>query len=331
MDSKPLDVITIGDSTIDTFIKIHDATIECDINREECKICVRYGDKIPVDSIAQSVAGNAANIAAGIATIGLRCAVYTNLGDDSQGELIKKTLTAKGVIADYIQTQKGMHSNMSVILSFKGERTAFVYHQPWFYHLPKLVSSKWVYFTSISQSFVESNIIDEVAHYVDKHNSKLAFGPGTFQIEANIKRYPNTLERCELLICNLEEAKQILEIEIKEKVPVRELLDKMLSLGPKLIVLTDGEEGSYATDGNRYLKTGVFPTKLVEKTGAGDAYASAFISALIFDMPITEAMIWGTINASHVIRELGAQNGLLTRADLERNRKAVSNLRAIDL
>ena len=151
MDSKPLDVITIGDSTIDTFIKIHDATIECDINREECKICVRYGDKIPVDSIAQSVAGNAANIAAGIATIGLSCAVYTNLGDDSQGELIKKTLTAKGVIADYIQTQKGMHSNMSVILSFKGERTAFVYHQPWFYHLPKLVPSKWVYFTSISQ------------------------------------------------------------------------------------------------------------------------------------------------------------------------------------
>jgi len=331
MDNKPLDVITIGDSTIDTFIKIHDATIECDINREECKICVRYGDKIPVDSIAQSVAGNSANVAAGIATIGLRCAVYTNLGDDSQGTLIKKTLTAKGVLADYIQTQKGMHSNMSVILNFRGERTAFVYHQPWFYHLPKLAPSKWVYFTSVSQSFVESNIIDEVAHYVDKNNSKLAFGPGTFQIKANIKRYPNTLERCELLICNLEEAKQIMEIEIKEKVPVRELLDKMLSLGPKMIILTDGEEGSYATDGNNYLKVGVFPTQIVEKTGAGDAYASAFIAALIYNMPVSEAMIWGTINASHVIRELGSQNGLLTKDELERNRKAVWDLKTVAL
>ena len=220
---------------------------------------------------------------------------------------------------------------MSVILSFKGERTAFAYHQPWFYHLPKLVPSKWVYFTSISQSFVESNIIDEVAHYVDKNNSKLAFGPGTFQIKANIKRYPNTLERCELLICNLEEAKQIMEIEIKEKVPVRELLDKMLSLGPKMIILTDGEEGSYATDGNNYLKVGVFPTQIVEKTGAGDAYASAFIAALIYNMPVSEAMIWGTINASHVIRELGSQNGLLTKDELERNRKAVWDLKTVAL
>lgn len=331
MDSKSLDVITIGDSTIDTFIKIHDATVECDINHEECKICIRYGDKIPVDSIAQSVAGNAANVAAGVATIGLRCAIYTNLGDDSQGALIKKTLTAKGVIADYIQTQKKVRSNLSVILTFQGERTAFVYHQPWFYQLPKLVPSRWVYLTSLSQSFVDSNIIDEVAHYVDKNNSKLAFGPGTFQIKSNIKRYPNTLERCELLICNLEEAKLILEIEIKEKLPVRELLDKMLSLGPKSIVLTDGQEGSYASDGNSYLKVGVFPTKLVEKTGAGDAYASAFIAALIYNMPVSEAMIWGTINASHVIRELGSQNGLLTKADLERNRKAVPDLKAVSL
>ncbi|OGD98029.1 hypothetical protein A3A49_01880 [Candidatus Curtissbacteria bacterium RIFCSPLOWO2_01_FULL_38_11b] len=329
MDNIPLDVLAIGDSTIDTFIKIHDATIECDINHQECKICIRYGDKIPVDSIAQSVAGNAANVAVGVSTIGLKCAIYTNLGDDSQGALIKNTLTLKGVIADYIQIQKGAHSNLSVILTFQGERTAFVYHQPWFYSLPKLEPARWVYLTSLSQSFVDSSIIDEVAHYVDKYNSKLAFSPGTFQIKANIKRYPKTLEQCELIICNLEEAKQILEIDIKERVAAREVLDKMLSLGPKMIVVTDGEEGSYATDGNSYLKVGVFPTKLVEKTGAGDAYASAFIGALIYDMPMSEAMIWGTINASHVIRELGSQNGLLTKKDLERNRQAVSDLKAV--
>ena len=54
------DLITIGDSTIDTFIKIHEASVECDLNHEECKLCVRYGDKIPVEGIARAVAGNAA-------------------------------------------------------------------------------------------------------------------------------------------------------------------------------------------------------------------------------------------------------------------------------
>ncbi len=328
---KKFDIITIGDSTIDTFIKIHDASIECDINHEECKICVRYGDKIPVDSISQSVAGNAANVAVAVATVGLKCAIYTNLGNDSQGALIKKTLTTRGVYDEYIHTLDDKHSNLSVILTFQGERTAFVYHQPWFYHLPDLAPCSWVYFTSLSQSFTDSNIIDEVAHYIDRSGAKLAFSPGTFQIRANIKRYPKTLERCELLICNLEEAKQILEIDLVERVPVRELLDKMLALGPKLIVLTDGEEGSYATDGESYLKVGVFPTKLVEKTGAGDAYASAFIAALIYNQEIADAMVWGTINASAVIRELGAQNGLLTHEEIEIHRKVVPELVAVNL
>src|SRR3990167_10211854 len=79
------DLITVGDSTIDTFIKIHDASVECDINHEECKICLRYGSKIPVDAIAQTVAGNAANVTLGCSSLGLKCAIYTNLGGAEHG------------------------------------------------------------------------------------------------------------------------------------------------------------------------------------------------------------------------------------------------------
>ena len=64
--NNTFDLITIGDSTIDTFIKIHDATVECDINKKNCKICIKYGDKIPVDSISHSAAGNALNVAVGV-------------------------------------------------------------------------------------------------------------------------------------------------------------------------------------------------------------------------------------------------------------------------
>src|SRR3990167_5608677 len=95
------DLITVGDSTIDTFIKIHDATVECDINHEECKLCVKYGDKIPVEGIARAVAGNAANVAAAASKLGLKVATYTNVGGDSEGELIKNTLEAADVWGDY--------------------------------------------------------------------------------------------------------------------------------------------------------------------------------------------------------------------------------------
>ena len=57
------DLITIGDSTVDTFIKVHEASLECDINKKDCKICVPYGSKVPVEAIEYAVAGNAANVA----------------------------------------------------------------------------------------------------------------------------------------------------------------------------------------------------------------------------------------------------------------------------
>lgn len=323
---KTFDLITIGDSTIDTFIRIHDASVQCDINHEECKICVRYGDKIPVDSISRSVAGNAANVVVGATKLGLKTATYTNLGDDAEGMHIKKTLEDAGVAADYIKINAKFNSNSSAIITFQGERTAFVYHQPWFYQLPDLQSTNWVYFTSLSESFTDSNIVDEVAHYVDKTGAKLAFSPGTYQIKANIKRYPKTLERCSLLVCNLEEAKKILEVDLAERMDVHELLSKLLLLGPKMILITDGEEGSYFSDGQKSLKAGVFPVQIVEKTGAGDAYTSAFLSALVYGLQVEEAMIWGSINASHVISHNGPQVGLMNKGEIGRYRKTVGEM-----
>lgn len=326
MTDPDFDLITIGDSTIDTFIKIHDATVECDINHEECKLCVMYGDKIPVEGIARAVAGNAANVASAASKLGLKVATYTNVGGDSEGELIKKTLEAAGVSGEYIEVDAQKGSNTSVIISFQGERTAFVYHQPWFYHLPDLKIAKWVYFTSLSQSFIDSNIVDEVAHYVDRTGAKLAFAPGTFQIKANIKRYPKTLERCELLACNVEEAKKILEIEMTDRVDPHDLLSKLHLLGPRMILITDGEEGSYVSNGSKVLKAGVFPVQIVEKTGVGDAYTAAFISALISGEALEEAMIWGTINAANVLRHIGPQNGQMSREEIIKYRKTVPDM-----
>ena len=140
MEDK-FDLLTIGDSTVDTFIKIHDATVECDINKQDCKICIDYGGKIPVDSIDYGVAGNAANVAVACSKLGLKTAIYTNLGDDAQGEKIKNQFEKQGVSLEHVVVNGGKKSNLSVVLTFQGERTIFVYHQDWYYRLPKLATS----------------------------------------------------------------------------------------------------------------------------------------------------------------------------------------------
>jgi len=323
---KLLNLITIGDSTIDTFIKIHDASVQCDIRRKETKICVSYGDKIPVDAIGHTVAGNAANVAVGCRKLGLTTAIYTNLGDDQAGQSIKKYLEENSVIVDYVKIHQGKESNLSVVLTYLGERTIFVYHQPWSYSLPALAQASWIYLTSMAESFTNSNVINDVCHYLDGTKAKLAFNPGTFQLKVGVKKFPKILERCQVLIVNLQEAKKILEIDERENVETRDLLSKLLLLGPKVVVITNGEDGSYASDGQKNLKVGILQTQLVEKTGAGDAYSSGLISAMCLGHPIEEAMIWGTINASFAIGKLGPQKGLATREELEKNRKAVSHL-----
>lgn len=327
MEQK-FDLITIGDSTIDTIIKIHDATVECDINHEECKICVAYGQKIPVDTIHHSVAGGAANVSVGSSRLGLKTAIYTNLGGDDGGHLIKKTFEHEGIFDDYVVLDSQKSSNLSVVLTFQGERTIFVYHQDWFYHLPNLAQTSWLYFGSLAESFTSSNIIDEICHYLEKSKAKLIFAPGTYLLKADIKRFPRLLEKCHILFVNLQESKKILGIEQIEKIEAGDLLSKMLLLGPKIVVITDGEEGSYASDGTQNLKAGIFSTKLIEKTGAGDAYVAGFVAALFYNKSLSDAMAWGTINASHVISQIGAINGLLDKNELEKHQQESGGFKA---
>jgi len=324
MDDKAFDLITVGDSTIDTYIKIEDASVFCDINTKDCKICIKYGSKIPVEAIAHGVAGNAANVAVGASTLGLKSGIYTNLGKDTQGELIRKALISRGVVADYVEESVGKSSNLSVVLTFQGERTIFVYHQNWTYRLPNdLASSTWLYLTSMAETFTQSNVMEEICRYVDRTGSKLVFAPGTYQIKAGVKKYPRVLERCELLIVNFEEARTILNLDDSERAVVRDVLSKLLLLGPKIVVVTNGDDGSLASDGKQYLQLGIFPTQVVEKTGAGDAYSAAFISALNYGKGLGEAMVWGSINSAHAISSIGAQNGLIGKEEIERYRASV--------
>lgn len=329
MENK-FDLITIGDSTVDTFIKIHDATVECDINHQDCKICVKYGDKIPVDTIAHEVAGNAANVAVACSKIGLKTAIYTNLGDDDHGKSIKATFERQGVSQDYVVVNHQKESNLSVILTFQGERTIFVYHQDWSYELPKLDNASWIYLTSMAETFTQSRIMDEIVNYLERTGAKLVFSPGTYQLKADVKRYQRLLEKCQVLIINLEEAKKILGIQPADMVDVDEIFAKLLQLGPRSIVITDGTEGSYATDGNRNFKLGIFPTKVIEKTGAGDAYSSGLLSALHLGKTFSEAMVWGTINAGHVIGQIGPMRGLLTREEIIKHKKENKDLIAVN-
>jgi sugar/nucleoside kinase (ribokinase family) len=123
------------------------------------------------------------------------------------------------------------------------------------------------------------------------------------------------MKKTHVLFVNREEAEKLTsfgESDGKEK----ELLQALCKLGVKVPVITDGGNGTFAFDGTRYLRAGVLPVDAYERTGAGDAFGSGCLGALIKGKPLEEGLLWGTLNSASVIGYVGPQKGLLREEDM---------------
>jgi 2-dehydro-3-deoxygluconokinase len=101
--------------------------------------------------------------------------------------------------------------------------------------------------------------------------------------------------------------------ELPASAKVRQLSEGLFDLGPNIVVITDGPEGAYAFDGHQLLYCEIFPIEVVERTGAGDSFASGFTAALLHGEDIGEAMRWGMANSAGVVSKVGPEQGLLTK------------------
>lgn len=326
------DLISIGDCVVDTFIPLTDAKI---INSDgESMLAMRYGDKIPVGDSISLVAGNAANNGVGSSRLGLKTAIFTYVGDKDE-ERYDQRIIAKFKLEEidtrYVIHDENLPSNHHIVLNFKGERTILIYHQPWKYKLPDLEKTKWVYFTSLGPTFIDSNLVEELINYLERTGAKLHYNPGTFQIKLGVQKNTRLLALAEVFIVNKEEAKLILGYKESDKIDIKKLLKELLDLGPKRVIITDGGEGSFGFEGDKFYQLGIFPAKLVEMTGAGDAYATGVLAGFFHGKSLEEAMRWGTANGAAVVEEIGPQAGLLTYDKMQSKLKEHSKITAKEI
>lgn len=318
---KHYDFVAIGDIVTDAFIRLKDASVNCDINHEQCMISLRFGDKVPYEFVeVLNAVGNSPNAAVAAARLGLSSALVANLGDDQYGGLDLATLKQNGVGMDFMTVHKHKNSNYHYVLWYEDDRTILVKHEDYEYKLPDLGDPKWIYLSSLGHSTLPYH--QELGAYLKAHpDVKLAFQPGTFQMQWGVEALKSIYERTEVFFCNVEEARRILKIV--EDIPAIDLLPKIAKLGPKIVVITDGPNGAYTFDARKpnseiwFMPTYPDPKPPYERTGAGDAFASTFTSALALGMSIPEALSWGPINSMSVVQYVGAQKGLLTRPQLE--------------
>lgn len=309
------DMISVGDSTIDHFFFIHDASVTCDVNKEDCKLVINYADKLAVDKYLRFTAGNAMNQAISSSMLGLKTALYTVIGADSAGDDILEQLKKYKIGTEYIQKDIENPTNVSGVVSFQGERTILVYHIAREYSLPGSMKTKWMYLTSVGPQSVVTTLHNQVLAYLEANPSvKLAFNPGTHQMHMGLEALKPLFARSEILFMNKEEYERVLGIPAGAD--VKHLMSEIRKLGVNICVLTDGPKGSYTYDGEKFLHQDIFDGPVVERTGCGDAFGAAFTVARVYELSIGEAMRCGTLNSAYVIRIPGPQNGLLEKEEL---------------
>ena len=314
-----IDVLCIGDVVTDAFVKLLDDRAHTYTNEHGKWLAMPFGQKVPFDhaEVIEAV-GNAANAAVSFAKLGLESGLISNVGDDQQGRDIINALQKKQVDSRFVHINSGKVSNYHYVLWYKEERTILIKHEEYKYHWPRFRSTdipKWIYFSSISKNAIDE-YHDHVADWLEENPEvKFAFQPGTFQIEAGAQRLAALYKRTEVLILNREESVQVTGGDYDD---IHGLINGLHELGAKTVIVTDGPAGAYASDGANRFKMPPYPDPAppFERTGAGDAFASTLVAAIIKGNTLEGALQWAPINSMNVVQNTGAQKGLLSEREL---------------
>ncbi len=307
------DLLTIGDIKLDTFIQVPDASVQCELKMPACQLCIEYGKKIPVHEIVSQVAGSAPNVAIGIAKMSKTTAVSSIMGKDATHKMALEFLAKHKVDAKYVKADPKHKSSFAAVLNFKGESTQLVAHGDVEYRLTdRAPKSEWIHVSELGGGY--ERLYKDLVALHKKRGTKISLNPGVVQIEERKKELLNLLKVTEVLFVNRREADQLIRNGHEEE--IHQVMARLKRLGPNYVVMTDGKNGAYAFDGEQLDFAPMFPGPRVEATGAGDAFSTGFLGALMHGKPHREALAWGAVNAASVVFHIGPTAGLLSHRQI---------------
>ncbi|MFZ2836532.1 MAG: carbohydrate kinase family protein [Candidatus Saccharimonadales bacterium] len=310
-------ILAIGDIFTDAFIKLREDEARIDTDPDGSKrLSLPFGSKPPYDSveIVQAV-GPSPNAAVSFSRLGLKSGLMAFLGDDQPGKDSLEYLHQQQVDTSTVAAYEGMKSNYYYVLRYGADRTILVKNEDYDYTwVAPETTPDWIYLSLLSQSSWQLH--EDLLAYLELHpDIKLAFQPGTFHFKWGVEKLAKIYARSYIVVMNREEA---VEVTGESYDALKQLAQALHALGPKIVVITDGPNGSYASYDDKLVSIPNYPDPAppVDRTGAGDAFASTIVAALARGESIETALTWAPINSMSVVQKLGAQAGLLKLSDI---------------
>jgi len=333
---KNYDIIAIGGATYDiTFFPDKKETFLIDNKQDILRqklLAFEYGAKINSEKVIYGFGGGAANAAVSFARLGFKSAAIAAVGNDIFGAEIIANLKKRKVGVELIQRISKKNSDLAVIIIgpnkdriiFRDDRVKNKL-QSNRKGIIAIKNTKWIYLASLSGEW--DKILNEVFGAKNKNpNLKIAWNPGQSQLEGGAEKLQKFLKNTDVLILNKDEAIQLVVSDAKNEKEknnfndVKNLLPLIKNYGPRITVITGGQDGAWAYDGIKMRYAPIIEqSEKVDTTGVGDAFGSSFVAGLeLFNGDIDKAMKLGILNTASVVAAPGAQNGLLGKEDLAR-------------
>ncbi len=312
------DIITFGSATRDMFLKSREFKVVAQKRFiTHSGLCMSLGSKIPVEDLELATGGGGTNPAATLALQKFKVAYCGKIGNDYGGQAIIDELKLLGIGTKFIIKDKKRKTNYSVVLSVPGkERTILVYRDasenlttkdiPW----NGIKKTKWFYISPLSGKL--SNIFEPLINFARKNKIRVFLNPGSAQLELPRKVWALILKSIDILMLNQEEASILTGVPFEKE---SQILSELRGLVKGIAIMTKGPAGLVGLDGKFKYSVGVLKErKMVDRTGAGDAFGSGFLTGYIRSKgDIPYAIQFGSANATGCIENFGAKSGILKK------------------
>ena len=304
--------LCVGSATQDVFLyHSPEFTPVCE-NPEECFFNIPLGAKVNVNRIDYSTGGGATNAATTFARAGENAIFLGQIAHDPAGTTILSSLDNEGIDTSYTAYAKRYHTGYSVLLlAPDGERTILTYRgasthfKAENFDLSRVQADfDWMYVTTMNGHF---NILSDMFDQAKARGAKIAFNPGKGEL-SEVDKLKSLLSDVDVLIANKEELSMCFDGSTLE-----ELMRRAHNYCP-VVVGTDGANGAAAIDKTSFAKAGLYnaDSKVIDRTGAGDSFGSAFVLAYAKGMGLKKALIYGGANSDGVVQKIGAKTGILS-------------------
>lgn len=310
------DVISIGSATQDVFLSADGFQI---IDSKKFSVgqglCLPFGSKVQVRKIIFASGGGGTNAAVTFARQGLRTAGIGVVGRDPNGAALLDELRKEGVDAKYFQLHDDDITAYSVILvSTGGERTILSYkgegahwqreRVPW-----NRLQGSWLYINSLGGHL---DVLEDAVAWARRTGAHIATNPGPKELEQGLAKLAPLYKHVDIVGMNQEEASSLTGIPYEDEARVFKSLDDAIG---GICIMTKGNIGVTVSDGRKLYTAGIPNKEVIERTGSGDAFHSAFLAEFIRSGSIERSIQLATANASSVVMQYGAKAGILHKGD----------------